>query len=111
MKRRSQTSNSTKGVSSSSSSKEFDNLEIIEGSDDDNVETEFFEDSEEENWDDPNRNTVGNIPIEKFYKDFDHIGYNIHGQKIAKPQKQGEIDDFLAKEDDPNYWFFFFNLF
>jgi ribosome biogenesis protein ERB1 len=71
--------------------------------DEESPEKQFFSDSEEEEWDNPNRNTVGNIPME-YYNDFDHIGYNINGEKILKPQTKDELDKFLAKQDDPNYW-------
>ncbi|XP_055943075.1 ribosome biogenesis protein bop1-like [Argiope bruennichi] len=49
------------------------------------------------------RNTVGNIPM-KWYDDFPHIGYDIDGKKIMKPATSDEIDEFLSKMDDPNYW-------
>uniref|UniRef100_A0A8C2WYF3 Ribosome biogenesis protein BOP1 n=1 Tax=Cyclopterus lumpus TaxID=8103 RepID=A0A8C2WYF3_CYCLU len=50
------------------------------------------------------RNTVGNIPME-WYKDFPHIGYNLDGKKIYKPiRNKDELDDFLDKMEDPDYW-------
>ncbi|GFU64545.1 ribosome biogenesis protein bop1 [Trichonephila clavipes] len=49
------------------------------------------------------RNTVGNIPM-KWYNDFPHIGYDVDGKKIYKPATTDEIDEFLSKMDDPNYW-------
>uniref|UniRef100_A0A915J0I3 Ribosome biogenesis protein BOP1 homolog n=1 Tax=Romanomermis culicivorax TaxID=13658 RepID=A0A915J0I3_ROMCU len=50
------------------------------------------------------RNTVGNVPI-SWYDDYDHIGYTADGRKLAKSAgKTSEIDSFLAKMDDPNYW-------
>ncbi|CAD6198334.1 unnamed protein product, partial [Caenorhabditis auriculariae] len=49
------------------------------------------------------RNTIGNIPI-KWYDDEAHIGYDKFGEKIAKPEKKGEIDVFLEKMEDPDYW-------
>jgi hypothetical protein len=40
-----------------------------------------------------------------FYDEYDHIGYNIHGQKIAKPDgTKDELDKYIAMEDDPNFW-------
>ncbi|KAI9209593.1 NUC169 domain-containing protein [Polychytrium aggregatum] len=53
--------------------------------------------------DEETENTIGNVPIE-WYEDYDHIGYDIHGQKIARPQQGDELDSFLAKMDDPNLW-------
>ncbi|GIY91971.1 ribosome biogenesis protein bop1 [Caerostris extrusa] len=49
------------------------------------------------------RNTVGNIPM-KWYDEFPHIGYDVDGKKILKPATNDEIDEFLSKIDDPNYW-------
>lgn len=53
------------------------------------------------------RNTVGNIPMH-WYDELDHIGYDIEGNKIMKPSTGDEIDEFLSKMDDPNYWYFIF---
>ena len=49
------------------------------------------------------RNTVGNIPLE-WYNNYDHLGYDIHGNKIIKPDHGDRIDDFLDKMQDPHYW-------
>ncbi|WKX88061.1 hypothetical protein Q1695_008017 [Nippostrongylus brasiliensis] len=49
------------------------------------------------------RNTIGNIPV-KWYDEEPHIGYDQSGEKIAKPKKKTEIDTFLEKMEDPDYW-------
>ncbi|XP_041375596.1 ribosome biogenesis protein bop1-like [Gigantopelta aegis] len=49
------------------------------------------------------RNTVGNIPLE-WYREFAHIGYDVEGRKLIKPAQGDELDEFLNKVDDPNYW-------
>ncbi|OWF53508.1 Ribosome biogenesis protein bop1 [Mizuhopecten yessoensis] len=49
------------------------------------------------------RNTVGNVPLE-WYKDYDHLGYDVEGRKIIKPKKADELDEFLNKMDNPDYW-------
>lgn len=49
------------------------------------------------------RNTIGNIPIE-WYNDYPHIGYNLDGKKILKPLKTDELEEFINKIEDPNYW-------
>ncbi|CAL7948898.1 unnamed protein product [Xylocopa violacea] len=49
------------------------------------------------------RNTVGNIPM-KWYDDYDHIGYNWDGKKIIKPQKGDQLDNFLKRMEDPDFW-------
>lgn len=40
-----------------------------------------------------------------WYDDETHIGYDQFGQKIAKPKKKTEIDVFLEKMEDPDYWY------
>ncbi|XP_065066658.1 ribosome biogenesis protein bop1-like [Rhopilema esculentum] len=49
------------------------------------------------------RNTVGNIPME-WYRDYSHIGYDIRGQKIARPVQGDALENFLATQDDPDFW-------
>lgn len=62
---------------------------------------EYEEDSSDE---EDARNTIGNVPLE-WYKDYDHIGYGLDGLKIMKEGKvEDELDNFISKMDDPNYW-------
>ncbi|XP_061197281.1 ribosome biogenesis protein bop1-A-like [Saccostrea echinata] len=49
------------------------------------------------------RNTVGNIPLE-WYREYPHIGYDIEGNRLLKPKKGDQLDEFLNKMDNPNYW-------
>ncbi|EDW77174.1 uncharacterized protein Dwil_GK22227 [Drosophila willistoni] len=49
------------------------------------------------------RNTVGNIPMH-WYDEYKHIGYDWDGNKIIKPIKGDQIDDFLRKIEDPDFW-------
>ncbi|XP_038068232.1 ribosome biogenesis protein bop1-like [Patiria miniata] len=58
-----------------------------------------FDSSDEEDI----RNTVGNIPME-WYDDYPHIGYDVKGQKILRPPKRDELEEFLEKMDNPDYW-------
>ncbi|XP_051166682.1 ribosome biogenesis protein BOP1 homolog [Leptopilina boulardi] len=58
-----------------------------------------FDSSDEEDI----RNTVGNIPM-KWYDDYKHIGYNWDGQKILKPEKGDQLDNFLKRMEDPDFW-------
>lgn len=39
-----------------------------------------------------------------WYDEFNHIGYDVEGKKIMKPIADDEIQEFLNKMDDPNYW-------
>lgn len=47
-------------------------------------------------------NTIGRVPLH-WYDEFDHIGYDVHGQKIMKRKGQDLIDMALARKDDPNF--------
>lgn len=49
------------------------------------------------------RNTVGNIPM-KWYDEYDHVGYNWEGKKILKPEKGDELDNFLQRMENPDFW-------
>jgi ribosome biogenesis protein ERB1 len=64
------------------------------------VEDDRFDSSDEEDL----RNTIGNVPIE-WYDDYEHVGYDLDGKKIMKAGiKKGEIDNFLDRMEDPDYW-------
>lgn len=64
------------------------------------VVDEYYEDSSDE---EDIRNTVGNIPME-WYRDYPHIGYDVEGRKLIKPKKGDELDEFLQRMDNPDYW-------
>ncbi|KAI5738947.1 hypothetical protein M8J77_013036 [Diaphorina citri] len=49
------------------------------------------------------RNTVGNIPM-NWYDDLPHLGYDWSGKKIMKPEQSDQLDDFLSKMENPNFW-------
>jgi hypothetical protein len=50
------------------------------------------------------RNTVGNVPQQWYTQSgYDHIGYDVSGNKIIKKQGKDGIDRFLASQDDPLY--------
>lgn len=48
-------------------------------------------------------NTVGNVPM-KWYNDYNHLGYDWEGKKIPKPEKGDELDNFLKRMEDPDFW-------
>lgn len=48
------------------------------------------------------KNTIGNVPLE-WYADYDHIGYDVTGEKLMKQKGKDGIDRFLASQDDPLY--------
>jgi ribosome biogenesis protein ERB1 len=51
----------------------------------------------------PDRNTVGDVPLE-WYKDEEHIGYDTAGKKLKKKERRDQLDSFLARTDDANDW-------
>ena len=50
------------------------------------------------------RNTVGNVPME-WYEGYKHLGYDVKGQKIVKPEGRDKLEEFLNKMDNPDYWY------
>ncbi|CAG9582900.1 unnamed protein product [Danaus chrysippus] len=48
-------------------------------------------------------NTVGDIPM-WWYNEYPHIGYTLDGQRIIKPPQRDQIDEFLKKCSDPEFW-------
>ncbi|UYV66111.1 BOP1 [Cordylochernes scorpioides] len=63
------------------------------------LQDEYEEDSSDE---EDLRNTIGNVPL-KWYDEFDHIGYDLAGEKILKGSTGDTIDQFLKKCNDPNF--------
>ncbi len=52
--------------------------------------------------DDEHENRVGKVPME-WYKEYDHIGYGVDGQKfMRRSTPQDALDSFLKRMDDPN---------
>lgn len=49
------------------------------------------------------RNTVGNIPMH-WYDEYKHIGYDWDAKKIIKAPHRDQLDDFLKRMEDPNFW-------
>lgn len=74
--------------------------EINEASDDSREVVEESDSSEDEV---APRNTIGKVPLE-WYKDEEHIGYDISGKKIKKKERQSKLDSFLASADDSKNW-------
>ncbi|XP_055332890.1 ribosome biogenesis protein bop1-A-like [Paramacrobiotus metropolitanus] len=49
------------------------------------------------------RNTVGNVPFQ-WYENYPHLGYDWEGKKILKPATGDELEKFLKRMDDPEFW-------
>jgi len=41
----------------------------------------------------------------EWFKDYSHIGYDLLGRKILKPEAGDEIDEFIEKNENPDYWY------
>lgn len=64
------------------------------------VDGEYRDDTSDE---EDIRNTVGNIPMQ-WYDEYKHIGYDWDAKKIIKPVKRDQLDDFIKRMEDPNFW-------
>ncbi|CAH1102227.1 unnamed protein product [Psylliodes chrysocephalus] len=62
-------------------------------------EYEEFDSSDEEDI----RNTVGNIPM-NWYDEYKHLGYDWDGNKIIRPETGDQLDAFLKRMEDPDFW-------
>lgn len=74
--------------------------------DDENAEEDLHHSREESDSSEDEvapRNTIGDVPLE-WYKDEEHIGYDITGRKIKKHARKDKIDSFLAGVDDSKNW-------
>jgi ribosome biogenesis protein ERB1 len=49
------------------------------------------------------RNTVGNIPM-KWYDNSKHLGYDWDGKQILKPEQGNQLENFLKRMEDPDFW-------
>lgn len=78
---------------------EFDDEELDDESEQSLVDDGSSDDSE----DDAPRNRIGNVPLE-WYKDEDHVGYDIGGEKVMRTLSTGEIDALLESKDNPDAW-------
>ncbi len=46
---------------------------------------------------------TGNVP-QKWYELYDHQGYDVKGRSVAKPQEGDEVDEFIRRQNDPDWW-------
>ncbi|TKW10171.1 hypothetical protein SEVIR_6G144900v4 [Setaria viridis] len=73
------------------------------GSDADSDEAAAAEESDSSEDEVAPRNTVGDVPLE-WYKEEEHIGYDIDGRKIKKRDREGRIEAYLRNADDAKNW-------
>ncbi|MCL7033889.1 hypothetical protein MKW94_010840 [Papaver nudicaule] len=73
----------------------------FEESDTDGEDSDFVsavEESDSSEDEVPARNTIGDCPLD-FYKDEKHIGYDVKGRKIIKPEDINMLEELLRKAD------------
>ncbi len=46
---------------------------------------------------------TGKIPSH-WYNDYDHAGYSVKGEKVGKMKTNDEIEEFLRRQKDPEWW-------
>ena len=46
---------------------------------------------------------TGNVP-RKWYELYDHQGYDIRGQKVGKMESKDELDQFIERQNDKEWW-------
>lgn len=49
------------------------------------------------------RNRVGNVPTQ-WYKDEQHVGYDVTGEKIIRKNKPDALEEHIARQEDPEWW-------
>lgn len=64
------------------------------------VADEYDEDSSDE---EDVVNTIGDVPL-RWYDDFDHVGYTREGVRLARGKTRGEIEQFLQRVSNPEFW-------
>ncbi|GMH30041.1 hypothetical protein Nepgr_031884 [Nepenthes gracilis] len=77
-------------------------LADVDGSASDDIH-EVVEESDSSEDEVTPRNTIGDVPLE-WYKDEEHIGYDITGKKIKKKEKQDKLSKFLDSTDYSKSW-------
>ncbi|XP_017780105.1 PREDICTED: ribosome biogenesis protein BOP1 homolog [Nicrophorus vespilloides] len=96
----SETKSKTKSSKNKADGGSVSSLTKLVKNDDNKEDDEYKNDSSD---DEDIRNTVGNIPM-KWYDEYKHIGYNWDGKKILKPPQGDQLDEFLKKMEDPDFW-------
>ena len=46
---------------------------------------------------------TGNVP-RRWYDLYDHQGYDVKGKKVAKMPEQDELEKFIERQNDPQWW-------
>ncbi|KAF8019303.1 hypothetical protein BT93_G0090 [Corymbia citriodora subsp. variegata] len=81
----------------------IDNARIDDGGSEISESDQRAEESDSSEDEVPSRNTIGDVPLQ-WYRDEEHIGYDVKGKKIKKKERQDKLDAFLASADDSKNW-------
>jgi ribosome biogenesis protein ERB1 len=69
----------------------------------DDNKNEFTENCIDSSDEEDLRNTIGNIPLH-WYDSYKHVGYDWNGEKIIKASQGDQLDYFLKKMEDVDFW-------
>jgi ribosome biogenesis protein ERB1 len=65
------------------------------------LESQLHIDDLSDDDEDAEGNTIGRVPLH-WYDAYDHLGYNIAGEKILKPKMKDSLDHAIENKDDPH---------
>lgn len=68
-----------------------------------NSKTQRVEDQSDDSSDEEVLVRTGDVPSE-WYHDYKHSGYDINAQKVIKPKEEDQIEQFIKKAEDKNWW-------
>jgi ribosome biogenesis protein ERB1 len=68
-----------------------------------NVSTDHSKDVSDDSSDEELLVRTGDIP-RRYYEEYDHAGYNINSEKVIKPEKKDEVEKFMEKAKNKDWW-------
>lgn len=74
---------------------------VTKGSKEANYALQIDADDGSSDEEDAEGNTIGRVPLH-WYDAYDHIGYNISGEKIIRKKGGDRLDNAIANKDDPS---------
>jgi ribosome biogenesis protein ERB1 len=68
-----------------------------------NTSTDQTKDISDDSSDEEMLVRTGDIP-RRYYEEYDHAGYNIKSEKVIKPEKKDEVEKFMEKAKNKDWW-------
>ena len=68
-----------------------------------NISTDQTKDISDDSSDEEILVRTGDIP-RKYYEEYDHAGYDINSEKVLKPEKKDEVEKFMEKAKNKDWW-------